>query len=200
MTEKIRIFIAIPIPEAVAEFLRQVQTRLQSARMKVRWVPVGSIHLTLKFLGDVASSQVPAIAAQMDAAAGSMPFFRLQARDIGAFPGLRKPRVLWVGLAGELDRLRSLQASLETGLQSVGFDKDTRGFRAHLTIGRAHRYGHLADIGELVKSWSEVASDSFRVERLSLYRSVLGPAGARYTVLHTSDLQEHGGEDDYFTG
>jgi 2'-5' RNA ligase len=192
MTETIRTFIAIPITDAVAGFLRRMQGRLQSPRMKVRWVAVGNIHLTLKFLGDIDASQVPDIAAQMDAAAGSMPFFWLQARGAGAFPSFRRVRVLWVGLDGDLDRLRSIQASLETGLQSIGFEKDPRGFRAHLTLGRVRRQSKVPTIDESLESLQEMVSDSFRVERLLLYQSVLDPAGAHYTLLHTSYLKEYG--------
>jgi 2'-5' RNA ligase len=189
MSGTIRAFIAIPIPDAVAEFLQRTQAQLHSLPVKVRWVPVGNIHLTLKFLGDIAASQVADIGAQMDAAAVSKPFFRLQARGVGAFPGLRKARVLWVGLAGDLDRLHGIQADLESGLQSIGFPKDSRRFRAHLTIGRVGRRGGVQTFGETFASLQDMASDAFQVDRLALYQSVLKPTGAQYSRLHTSYLK-----------
>jgi len=189
MTGTIRAFIAIPIPDAVAGFLQRIQAQLQSPQVKVRWVPVGNIHLTLKFLGDIAASQITAIGAQMDAVAASKPFFRLEARGVGAFPGLRKARVLWVGLTGDVDRLLSLQADLETGLESIGYAKDSRGFQAHLTIGRVGRPGAVQTIGEALASLQDTASEPFQVDRLALYQSVLKPAGAQYSLLHTSYLK-----------
>jgi RNA 2',3'-cyclic 3'-phosphodiesterase len=189
MAGTIRAFIAIPIPDAVAGFLERVQGRLQSPQIKVRWVPAGNIHLTLKFLGDITASKVADIAVRMDAVAAPMPFFRLQARGVGAFPGLRKARVLWVGLAGDIEQLRSIQAGLETGLQALGFEKESRGFRAHLTIGRVRRPSQVPTIGESLAPLQDMASEMFRVDRLALYQSVLKPAGAQYTLLHTSYLK-----------
>ncbi len=205
MQKTLRAFVAAPIPDAVAVFLQQIQARLQSPKMKIRWVATTNIHLTLKFLGDIDPSRVAAVTAQMDAAAGSIPSFSLVAKGVGVFPNLRNARVLWVGLAGDCDRLRTIQASLESGLKSVGFSKAPRNFRAHLTIGRTRQRIDAQTISASLEPLKDVASDSFRVDRLTLFKSILKPAGAEYTLLHSSHFMTHpvtntGGLHDHFTG
>ena len=189
MSGTIRTFVAIPIPDAVAVWLQQIQAQLRSPSLKIRWVATANIHLTLKFIGDIDPSRIPEIAAQMHAAAGTIPSFWLEAKGVGAFPNLRKARVLWVGLTGDLERLRILQTNLETGLETVGFNREGRNFRAHLTIGRARQQLDAPTIGASLEPLKDAASGAFRVDRLSLYQSTLKPAGAQYTLLHTVHLE-----------
>lgn len=188
MQTKLRAFVAVPIPNGVAVFLQQAQTRLQSPGMNIRWVASKNIHLTLKFLGDIDSSRISEVADQMDAVAGSIHAFSLKAKGVGVFPNLRNARVVWVGLAGDLDRLKVIQATLESGLESAGFGKASLNFRAHLTIGRTRQRIDAPTIRLALEPMQDVASDSFRVDRLALFKSILKPAGAEYTLLHTSHL------------
>ncbi len=188
MPKTLRAFVAVPIPDAVALFLMQIQAQLQLPGRNIRWVAAKNIHLTLKFLGDIDPSRVPAAAAQMDAAAGATAAFSLTAKGVGVFPDLRHARVIWVGLTGDLDRLKTIQTGLESGLESVGFKRETRGFGAHLTIGRIRRRIDAQLIGESLVPLKAVASDGFRVDRLMLFKSILTPSGPEYTLLHTSHL------------
>lgn len=188
MQKTFRAFVAVPIPDAVAVFLQQVQARLHFPGRNIRWVATENIHLTLKFLGDIDPSRVPAVAAQMDAAAGMTPSFSLKAGGVGVFPNLRHARVLWVGLTGDLQRLKAIQATLESALESLGFGRESRDFHAHLTIGRTRQRIDAKKIGASLEPLKDAASDSFRVDRLVLFKSVLKPAGAEYTLLHTSHL------------
>lgn len=188
MPEPLRVFIAVPVPEALVIFLQNIQAQLKSSGMDVRWLAVKNIHLTLKFIGDIERSRVSAIAARMDATAGQFPPFTLEARGVGVFPNRRHARVFWVGLDGELDRLGNVQAALESGLEPVGFSKETRRFHPHLTIGRTRRRIDAPIIGESLDALEEIASDSFRVDRLGLIKSDLKPSGAEYTLLHASPL------------
>lgn len=188
MPKTLRAFVAVPIPEAVAFFLTQIQARLGLPEKNIRWVAAKNIHLTLTFLGDIDPLQVSLIAAQMDATAGMSAAFSLTAEGVGVFPNLRHARVLWVGLAGDLNRLNAIQATLESGLESVGFKKAPHGFFAHLTIGRIRRRIDGQLIGDSLEPLKTVASDSFRVDRLMLFKSILKPNGPEYTLLHTSHL------------
>jgi len=124
----------------------------------------------------------------MDAAAGTTAAFSLTAKGVGVFPNLRHARVLWVGLAGELDRLEAIQATLESGLESVGFKREARSFAAHLTIGRIRRRIDAQTMRALVEPLTDGASVSFRVDKLELFKSILNASGAEYTLLHTSHL------------
>jgi 2'-5' RNA ligase len=188
MPQSLRVFIAVSIPEPVACFLRDVQARLQLPATDVRWLAVKNIHLTLKFLGDVDPSRVLDVAARMDDAAGQIPPFSLKARGAGVFPDLRRARVLWVGLDGALEPLSRIQAALESGLESSGFKKESRRFHPHLTIGRTRRRIDAHTMGASLERLKEAVSDSFRVDRLGLFKSTLKPAGADYSLLHTSRL------------
>ncbi|MBR9986438.1 MAG: RNA 2',3'-cyclic phosphodiesterase [Desulfosarcina sp.] len=188
MPKTLRAFVAVPIPDAVALFLMQIQAQLQLPKRNIRWVAAKNIHLTLKFLGDIDPSRVPAVAAQMDAAANATAAFSLTAKGVGVFPDLGHARVLWVGLVGDLDRLKTIQAALESGMASAGFKRETRGFGAHLTIGRIRRRIDAQLISESVEPLKAVASDGFRVDRLMLLKSILTPNGPEYTLLHTSHL------------
>lgn len=184
----LRAFVAVPIPDAVTHFLAQIQARLRSSQINIRWVKNNNIHLTLKFLGDIDPSRIPLIAAQMNAAASLFPSFSLKAKGVGVFPNRRRARVLWVGLTGDCDRLRAIQANLETGLESIGFAREPRDFYAHLTIGRPRQHIDGQAIGAVLESMKTTTSDPFRVDRLKLYESMLKPAGAVYSVLHTARL------------
>ncbi|HSO19423.1 MAG TPA: RNA 2',3'-cyclic phosphodiesterase [Desulfosarcina sp.] len=188
MAETLRAFIAVPIPDRLSAFLQEAQARLRTKRSTVRWVPVRNIHLTLKFLGDIDPSQVPEISGRMDAAAATLPPFELNAGGVGVFPNLRQARVVWIGLAGDIERLRQLRAALESGLAACGFDMDTRPYRAHLTIGRTRQRMPAAQAADLLASPEDPVSDSFRVDRVILYRSILKPSGAEYRQLHASSL------------
>jgi 2'-5' RNA ligase len=185
----IRSFIAVPIPDAVTAWLQQIQAKLRSPGRNIRWVAARNIHLTLKFLGDIDPTRIPEIAARMDAAATPVGTFRLQAKGVGAFPNLRKARVFWAGLAGDLDPLRTLQVNLETGLEAIGFAREGREFQAHLTLGRARRYLDARSLADSLEALKEAASEAFQVDRLALYQSTLKPTGAQYIRLHTARLE-----------
>ena len=156
--------------------------------MNIRWVAAGNIHLTLKFLGDIGQQQVTEVAARMDAAGAAAPSFVLKASGVGVFPNLRRVRIFWVGLDGDLERLRELQQGLESRLAASGFDRSSRAYRAHLTIGRARQQIPAGILGELLEPLQRIASDPFRVDRLVLFKSILKPTGARYVRLHTAHL------------
>jgi 2'-5' RNA ligase len=188
MPTPLRAFIAVPLPDTVAAFLGKIQARLPLPGSTIRWVAATNIHLTLKFLGEIDPSQVPSVAAQMDAAVGTIPPFSLAAKGAGVFPNFHHARVLWVGLAGDVDRLNAIQATLESGLEAVGFNREARRFNAHLTIGRIRRRIDARLIGASLKALTDDASDSFLVDRLVLFKSVLKPSGPEYSLLHTSRL------------
>lgn len=188
MGHTLRTFIALPITDGVAAFLKRMQERLRSPVANIRWVPVANIHLTLKFLGDIDPSRVPAINARLDAVARSIPCFTLTAEGVGVFPNLRQARVFWVGFSGVNKPLEALQQKLESGLETLGFKREPRPFRAHLTIGRSRQRTDSKALGALLEPLKTEVSDSFGVDQIRLYQSVLTPSGAEYSLLHTAHL------------
>lgn len=188
MNKPLRLFIALPIPDAVARFLKNTRAALQQPGMNVRWLPVENIHLTLTFLGDIDATGVEPVAGRMDAVAGENAPFSLVARGVGGFPSLRGFRVLWVGLDGDVQRLETLRCDVESALETLGHKKERRRFHPHFTLARTRQRLDGGRFGLSDASWAQHASDAFRVDRICLFASVLKPGGAEYTRLHTSTL------------
>jgi 2'-5' RNA ligase len=188
MKKKLRLFIAVPIPDAVTRFLKSTRTALDQAGLNIRWVPVENIHLTLKFLGDMDAARVDAVAERIDAAAGANGPFELIAGGVGGFPNLRSFRVLWVGVDDDTRQLEMLQRDVESELETLGIKKERRRFHPHLTLARTRQRMDGGQFGLLDASRAQHGSEPFRVDRICLFASVLKPGGAEYARLHTSYL------------
>lgn len=193
----IRTFIAIELPTQVQEALAITQNRLREAIAKpggeapVRWVAPQSIHLTLKFLGDVPAERIPAVTqAVTQAAKGHKPVSLILAAA-GCFPDLRRPRVIWVGLQGDLDALDRLQRAIEGALMHLGFPKEERAFTPHLTLGRLRDTATPQErqaLGEATRGLA-VPQVAFTTEEIAVMRSDLQPTGAIYTRLASIPLE-----------
>jgi 2'-5' RNA ligase len=177
-----RIFIAIELPSEVKAALTALQNDLRQARADVAWTKPDNFHLTLKFLGEVDAQQLSDITnACLDAAASASPF-ALQIKDTGVFPNVRQPKVLWAGLAGELDKLQVLHRTLDAKLYALGFAKEVRDFNPHLTLGRVKgRANEAAVTAKLLMA--ELPAQSFSVDEFIVMQSQLHPAGSIYTPL-----------------
>lgn len=186
-----RAFIALPIPDVVGAYIKATQDRLNPMVDGIRWVPLANVHLTLKFLGSIDPAMVPVIASRLDRMACLTQAFFLRIQDVGAFPNKRRARVLWVGLQGDLPRLKSLQKSIEDALEPLGFEREKRPFRAHLTIGRTRGKGPGCMLRELPTS-KQAWPEPFNVNEVHLYRSLLKPMGAQYRLLHAVPLAAAG--------
>ena len=188
----IRSFIAIELPAEVTTKLEQIQNILKSPRYDfVKWVPASNIHITLKFLGNIRPTKIDDVVAVMDRISRTYSPFELEIGDIGAFPNLNNPRVLWIGVDGDIDKLRALQTSLEDGLAGVGFAKELRAFTPHLTLARLREHISPADrreFRELIMTKSPRVSHRFLVTALSLMRSQLQSSGAVYTRIAETKL------------
>ena len=183
MSALLRAFVAVEIPEDVRAALEAVQVRLRQHSVRARWVRPGSMHLTLKFLGDIPAGQVAGIAEALRAAAGGCAAFRLTAAGIGVFPGLRRPRVVWAGFSGETAPLADLQRRVEEGLTALGFPREERPFRAHLTIGRFPEPVAPEPLAEALKAFADASFGEIAVREIVLFQSELKPSGAVYTAL-----------------
>ncbi len=186
----IRSFIAIELPEEVKQGLEKLQGALKSPRLNfVRWVPAENIHVTLKFLGNISPVQINGIVDVMREVSLRAEPFELEVGGIGAFPSLRSPRVLWVGLGGDIEKLQALQASLEEKLDRLDLTKESRSFTPHLTIARLREHASSDQrriLSQLVAEKSVWLGCKFRVDAISLMKSQLLPSGAVYTkIAHT---------------
>jgi 2'-5' RNA ligase len=184
----IRTFIAIDLPEATRQGLAAVQEQLKQSRARVRWVKVSSIHLTLKFLGNIHPDQVDDIATVTAQVVRNEPLLTLRAAGLGAFPSQRNPRVIWVGIEGEVKRLSRIQARIENALEPLGFVREKRSFQPHLTIGRVKDRRRLQALIDAMATLDMEPFNSFDADEIILYKSDLRPTGAIYTKLHRMPL------------
>ena len=188
MSDTIRAFIAIEFPEEVFAKIREIQKGLKSSGLKLKWVAPENIHLTLKFLGDIDSRDLEKIKEAIRETIRGCSRISLVAKGLGVFPGLNRPRVVWVGVSGELEQLKRLQQGLDDSLETLGFPKEERAFCGHLTLARVKGAIHSEKLVEALKRFKDIESDPFWVESVVLFKSELTPAGAIYTELMRASL------------
>ncbi|MGB7539012.1 MAG: RNA 2',3'-cyclic phosphodiesterase [Anaerolineales bacterium] len=183
-----RLFIAIELSENVRRWLREAGILLKGSMPSgtVRWTDPNAIHLTLKFLGETPSRRAADIRAAMDGLVPSFRPFPLTAGGLGCFPNTARPRVIWAGIHAD-PLLGDLQKRFEEELERIGFPAERRAFSPHLTLGRVKdgvSGARLAEIGRAVEAVSLESTAGMDVMDVCLYKSVLRPGGAEYTVLH----------------
>jgi 2'-5' RNA ligase len=181
----LRTFIAIDVPSAVLDTIIRIQHQFKSLGLHASWVKPGNIHLTLKFLGDTDPDRIPGIQDKLTEILASFPPFQLSLESAGVFPNTQNPRILWVGLKDEEKALRTLQASIEKTLESVGFPKEQRPFSPHLTLARIKTPKGKKELKDELDAINEEGIDPhpFEVGNIHLYESQLTPKGSIYTVL-----------------
>jgi RNA 2',3'-cyclic 3'-phosphodiesterase len=186
LPQRIRTFIAVNLPADVLTRIGQVQSELKLAARSgaVRWAAPEQIHLTLKFLGDIASASLPELEAALRRACVGIGPFELRAEGLGGFPDLRRPRVLWAGIAGDLSSLHALQENVVRETEAWGKPEE-RVFHAHLTLGRIKDYNPrgLRELAARIESMPAPQLGCWQVTELHLMRSELSPDGSCYTCL-----------------
>ena len=178
----IRSFFAIDLPDSFEEEIRRLQDRLRQTGADVKWVRPESVHLTLKFLGNVPEDMVEPLAEAAGRRISGHSEIHLGLKGVGVFPSRRKARVVWLGLDGDLNGLEGLQKDMETAAAAFGFAQEKRPFKPHLTMGRIRsgrkRAELLAELDGLQPRPLE-----FTVRAVILFKSDLKPSGAVYTAL-----------------
>ena len=186
-TPTFRLFVAIPLPESVQNEMEKAQAELRRGLPEncFRWTQRGQFHLTLKFLGNVPTDCIEALTRSTQAACSHFPAFRLRAEQIGAFPNLRSPQAIWVGVNDREGLLSKLQQAVDTAVRNVTAESGEKNFTAHVTLGRAKRTPR-PPAGILEKPASEMSGRLFgewTAAEVAIIRSELSPEGARYTTL-----------------
>ncbi len=188
MSQTLRLFWALDLPPGVRQSLEEVQGRLKKTKADVRWVRPAGIHLTLKFLGQVAAERVAELAAAVSPAALECPVLKLWPASAGCFPRLKSPRVVWLGLDGDVAALEDLARRIEAVHEPLGFAREGRPFSPHLTLGRVKSGRGRAALIEAVAGLNNYQGPAFKAEELILFRSELKPDGAVYTPLERAAL------------
>jgi len=191
--EQIRSFIAIELPDELKLELDQLETRLKSVQQSwVKWVDPDSIHLTLKFLGNIALDRTGEITRAMEEAAQGISPFQLQVSGLGVFPNLRRVQVAWVGMSGEIDKLGQLQQRIESNMANLGFAPESRRFTPHLTIARLRNQASLNErqrFGKLIAD-TQFITATIEVDAISLMKSQLTREGAIYSRISLVKLKK----------
>jgi 2'-5' RNA ligase len=184
-----RCFIAIEIPSDIRSALIELQTDLRSAGADVAWTNPDNVHLTLKFLGEIDKKLISEVEKVCTETIADVPPFELKISGTGVFPNARHPRVLWIGLGGEIEKLERLQEQLDERLARVGFDNEEKDFQPHLTIGRIRSNKNLRELLARSDGYTLPAL-SFVVQEIVLMKSDLLPSGACYSELARARMRE----------
>ena len=188
MSKSIRTFVAFEFPEKIIAWIGNIQEELRAYGLGIRWVPPQNIHLTLKFLGDIKESDVEKVGQAMFESAGRFAPLPMTAKGIGAFPGFKRPRVIWIGVSGQINDLIALQRTLDDNLNAIGFPKENRPFKGHLTLGRVKDRIDPKELLKALQAFSGFESEPFVIDKLILFKSDLKPSGAVYSKLMEADL------------
>lgn len=181
-SNSIRTFICIEAPDSIKERIGELQQTLRRHDAKISWVKPSNIHLTLRFLGDVATRSIPAVEAAVERAALRSQPVVIEVGTTGCFPSVKRPRVFWVGLTAVPDALADLHAMIEEELALEGFPTDDRRYSPHLTIGRVRSPKNANRVAEELIA-TGFKRESFQAARVIVMRSNMNPGGSIYSPL-----------------
>jgi 2'-5' RNA ligase len=193
-----RAFVAVLLDEQTRRAVSAQIERLRPLSKVVAWVPPQNLHLTLRFLGDQSEEQLVDVVPAIEEAASGVPAFRLGLKGLGAYPGIDRPRTLWVGVSGGVQDVQRLQARVAEALERRGVPIEARAWQAHVTIGRVtdEKRGRREGMPELrsaVMRGATAPFGSMPVASIALMRSDLFTSGARYTGIASAPLASESG-------
>lgn len=197
MEESIRTFVAVELDDLLRRKIADVRTQLERDRAAryVKWVAVDSIHITLKFLGDVESGKLSELQRAIATACEGTPPFTLTLVGVGTFPNTRRPNIVWVGAEGQIEIATRLAERINDACAVHGYAREARPFTPHLTIGRVKRDASPNDrrfIGEMIDRAQVEKLGELRVDHVSVMKSELRPTGSVYTRLMEIRLTDDG--------
>jgi RNA 2',3'-cyclic 3'-phosphodiesterase len=188
---RIRTFIAVEMSPSVIGRAGDLIDKLRVAAAEVNWVRPQQMHLTLKFLGDVPDTDSPDICRVVNEVAAEFEPFEITCRRVGAFPNVREPRTLWIGIEDGADELKRLAAAIDDGLKSeLGYAKEHRAFQPHFTIGRVKRElpGGRGELTQLLEKHAQFDADLVVIDEVVTFASFLGRQGPSHNALGHSPL------------
>ena len=189
----LRAFIAVDIPTEILQKIQKETTDLRRGiNSLVRWVPPQNMHLTLRFLGDVSASNLEFLIQMLRNEAEHVHSFDIHLAGLGAFPNLKQPRVLYIGIQAPA-ALDALQRGIEGAVRRLGYEGEERPFSAHLTLGRVKQNITATEQQQIRRTVEGTQVDlpgAARIDSLHLYKSELNPGGSVYTRLYSVPLKK----------
>ena len=180
---QVRTFIAIEIPSDIIEKISNFQDILKKEQASIRWIKSSNIHITLKFLGNVLEEKIDAIANAVEVAVQLIKPFTIEISKIGTFPNERRPRIIWIGAQSGDELLKLLAKNIDNEVHKLGFEKEKRSYKAHLTIGRVKQDKNIAGVIHRLNNNENLHAGSFIADEVVVMRSDLHPNGSIYTPL-----------------
>lgn len=187
-----RTFIAIDFSEGIKARLIALQDRIRSQVPSLSWVKPEQLHLTLKFLGEIDETVVSTVGDAISQVTANFGPFDLSLKGAGTFGHRDSASVIWVGIKDTGQTLYKLQADLESALEPLGFPREDRPFKPHLTLARNKNPRQSQQVRKQVDAEADFAGGCEHVESLTFYQSVLSRAGPAYSVLSTHPLTSTG--------
>ncbi len=187
----LRTFLALPLDETIIEKLVEVQRSLASAGARVRWVKPENLHLTIKFLGDVTDEQLSDVCQAAEESARRVEPFKFSVVRVESVPPTGAMRMVWVGIDEQTGRLEKLHELLEESYAAMGFSKENRSFRPHLTLGRVKGGRNVKQLREAVSEIEETDFGIASVNKLIVFSSKLTPDGPVYSPMATVNFGEN---------
>jgi len=188
----IRAFIAISLPKEIRKFLKDLQRQLRASGIKASWPKPETMHLTLKFLGNISISKLDTFKTCMARAITGIPIHTLSVSGIGVFPTVKKTRVIWFGIRGQTDILEKLANRLEFILfEEMEIKMENRRFSPHLTIARVKKPIFPKTMIKRLQEFRDFHSEEFFVSEIKLFQSELLSSGAIHKIIFSVPLQMH---------
>jgi len=185
-SQRIRCFIAILLPEEIKGKAWELQDKLKESNADVKWIERENLHITLRFLGEIEEEIIGKIKKLMEEVGKKFSPPLLRFKGVGAFPDLRRPRVIWVG--GEAPLLEDIAKDLERGVRKLGIPPE-KPFSLHLTLGRVRSPRNLQSLSKAMKELEDVYLGEMRAESFSLMRSILYPQGPQYSPIYEVNFE-----------
>lgn len=180
----IRSFLAFELPPDIKAMVTRVSGEARKSSLDVRWVRPEFIHLTVVFMGDIESEQVSQMENPLAVVCSNHRPFSISLKPMGCFPNSRNPRVIWLGIGGDLERMSRFKNDLEQVLLPFGIKEEERAFKPHLTLGRFKKPGKREpELERLLSTYRDLSSPVCALSELVLFRSDLKPGGAVYTKM-----------------
>ncbi len=173
--------------ETVISCVEELLLTLKTAGADVRWIRTGSMHLTIKFLGELNEQQVEEVKKTLQEVVLSYSPFTFKVAGVGGFPNLRRPKVIWAGVSSSKE-LVSLQKDIETALSGKGFEPGVREFIPHLTLGRIRSSSSIDQALSVLEKAGNRVFGKVEVNEVVLMESHLSPSGAKHTDLFAARL------------
>jgi len=183
-----RTFVGIRLADELRGPFTSLCDELDRARVRVKWVEPENAHFTVRFLGEIGDEQMPAIAESLGAAVSTVSRFDIELRQVGAFPNVSRPRVLWIGIDPTDGPIADIKLAVDTALADHGFPEEVRAFHPHVTLGRVKDMSAAGLLEEPLRRVAETSFGTMEVRDVVFVQSTLTPHGAVYTDLRALPL------------